>query len=227
MENTDFIPTAEAQFYTWQGNLLSYISSRAAAYGITEAEWTALSALQTDYQTKYAIATTAATRTAATVLAKNQAHDAFVKAIRLILKVHITYNPAVSDDDRKNMVLPVHKTTRTPVPPPTDAVALLLRQLTGNRVEVNFSRVSIDIADKEGHEAKPFGVRGVELRWAILPEPPKSHADLVHSEFDTRSPYIFQFDLPDAGKTLYICARWENTTGQKGPWNEIKSIIIP
>jgi hypothetical protein len=87
--------------------------------------------------------------------------------------------------------------------------------------------MGVNNTGKERREAKPFGVRGVELRWAILPEPPKSHADLVHSEFDTRSPYMFQFDLPDAGKTLYICARWENTTGQKGPWNKIESVIIP
>jgi hypothetical protein len=70
-------------------------------------------------------------------------------------------------------------------------------------------------------------VRGAEIRWAILPEPPKSYDDLVHSVFDTHSPYTFQFDIPDAGKTLYVCARWENTTGQKGPWGDIKSVIIP
>jgi hypothetical protein len=49
----------------------------------------------------------------------------------------------------------------------------------------------------------------------------------MHSEFDTHSPYIFQFDLPDAGKRLYVCARWENTRGQKGPWSVIKNAIIP
>ena len=67
----------------------------------------------------------------------------------------------------------------------------------------------------------------LQTQWAVLPEPPKSYADLVHSMFDTRSPYTFQFDLADAGKTLYVCARWENTIGQKGPWSEIKSVIIP
>jgi hypothetical protein len=92
---------------------------------------------------------------------------------------------------------------------------------------VNFSTVSIDAAEKEHRGAKPYGVRGAEIRWAILPAPPTSQDDLVHSEFDTRTPYIFQFDIPQAGKTLYVCARWENTTGQKGPWSEIVSAIIP
>jgi hypothetical protein len=50
---------------------------------------------------------------------------------------------------------------------------------------------------------------------------------LAHSVFDTRSPYTFQFDLADAGKRFYCCLRWENTTGQKGPWSEIQNAIIP
>jgi hypothetical protein len=30
-----------------------------------------------------------------------------------------------------------------------------------------------------------------------------------------------------AGKRLWFAARWENTTGQKGPWSEIMCVIIP
>jgi hypothetical protein len=80
---------------------------------------------------------------------------------------------------------------------------------------------------REHHLAKPYGVRGAELAWAILPAPPKSQADLTHSAFDTRSPYIFEFDIPEVGQILYVCARWENTTGKKGPWGTIKSAVIP
>ncbi|MDR1156180.1 MAG: hypothetical protein LBL04_15855 [Bacteroidales bacterium] len=51
-------------------------------------------------------------------------------------------------------------------------------------------------------------------------------ADLVHSVFATRSPHTFQFDL-SAGKCFYCCLRWENTRGEKGPWSEIMSAIVP
>jgi hypothetical protein len=61
----------------------------------------------------------------------------------------------------------------------------------------------------------------------VLDTPPASYADLAHSVFDTRSPYTFQFDLSDAGKRLYCCLRWENNVGEKGPWSEIQSAIIP
>jgi hypothetical protein len=33
--------------------------------------------------------------------------------------------------------------------------------------------------------------------------------------------------LEDRGKKLYFALRWENTRGEKGPWSEIHSTIIP
>jgi hypothetical protein len=49
----------------------------------------------------------------------------------------------------------------------------------------------------------------------------------VHSSFATHPPFSLPFDLADTGKRLWYAARWENTTGQKGPWSEIMSVIIP
>jgi hypothetical protein len=75
--------------------------------------------------------------------------------------------------------------------------------------------------------AKPHGIQGAELCWAILPAPPKSIRELVNSSFDTRSPCTFEFEEDQRGLTLWLCLRWENTTGEKGPWSEIVSAIIP
>jgi hypothetical protein len=33
--------------------------------------------------------------------------------------------------------------------------------------------------------------------------------------------------FPQRGKTVYFALRWENTRGEKGPWSEIMSAIIP
>jgi hypothetical protein len=223
----DFIPRTDAAFNLWQENLVSKIDLSAGRLGIPEVVITATHAKQARWVAAYKAAENPDTRTKVAVREKQEARDDYEADLRNLNNAYLIHNPAMTDIDREQMGLPIHKTTRTPVPPPTALVELLLRQLAGYRVEATFFPVSMDTTAKERHEAKPFGVRGVELRWAILPEPPKSLAELVHSVFDTHSPYTFQFDLPDSGKTLYICARWENTTGQKGPWNEIKSIIIP
>jgi hypothetical protein len=68
---------------------------------------------------------------------------------------------------------------------------------------------------------------GVEIRWAILDAPPVVIDDLLHSTFSTRSPHMFEFKGNDRGKTVYFCLCWLNTRGQKGPWGEIVSAIIP
>jgi uncharacterized glyoxalase superfamily metalloenzyme YdcJ len=201
MKSSDYLPRNDRQFLQWVTNFLNRLSVILARLGFPLEVYDALQALRGDFEQKLDVAEAPSTRTKGSVEAKNDAHKALNSAVRASVQRYLAHNPDVTKQDHDDLGLPIHKTTRTPIPPPTDAVELLLRQLSGNRVEVNFSRVSIDIAEKGGHEAKPFGVRGAEIRWAMLPEPPKSHDDLVHSEFDTRSPYIFQFDLPDAGKT--------------------------
>ncbi|MDR1865854.1 MAG: hypothetical protein LBR08_09835 [Bacteroidales bacterium] len=61
----------------------------------------------------------------------------------------------------------------------------------------------------------------------LLAEAPKSYDYLIHLTFRTRSPCTFRFDLSDAGKRCYFCLRWENTRGEKGPWSEIISAVVP
>jgi hypothetical protein len=49
--------------------------------------------------------------------------------------------------------------------------------------------------------AKPKGVHGIELCWALLDAPPASEKDLKNSAFDTKTPYIFTFDESDRGNS--------------------------
>ncbi|MDR1681238.1 MAG: hypothetical protein LBS12_05600, partial [Prevotellaceae bacterium] len=79
------------------------------------------------------------------------------------------------------------------------------------------------------HKAKPHGIHGVEIIWQVFdtPSPSVSIDELIHSEFDTMTPYEFRFSDAQRGKRLYFAMRWENTTGAKGPWSEIMEAIIP
>jgi hypothetical protein len=70
-------------------------------------------------------------------------------------------------------------------------------------------------------------VHGAEIAWAILDTPPVNWDALTHSSFDTHTPFRLTFGGDQRGKTLYFALRWENTTGEKGPWNEIQNAIIP
>jgi hypothetical protein len=52
-------------------------------------------------------------------------------------------------------------------------------------------------------------------------------AYLSYSEFNTKPPFTLSFHGEQRGKTVYFALRWENTTGEKGPWSEIENAIIP
>jgi hypothetical protein len=115
----------------------------------------------------------------------------------------------------------VRKTTRTPQPVPRSKPGVKITLVSPGRVLVGF----FDAANI--HRAKDPDAHGVEITSTIRDTAPASDDDFTKSAFDTRSPFVFDFDLSQRGKTLWLRLRWENNRGEKGPWSEIYSVIIP
>jgi hypothetical protein len=216
----DFIPHADGAFLEWAKTLVAYAEAHLTAFKVEQAALTPVQTLFTTYQTAYTAAEDP-NRGKVDVLAKNEARDALKSAIRTFVKAYLTYNPAVSDTDKESMGLPLHDTTRTPVPPPSTIPEVELDSSIIRQITVHFKDNG---SDKHG---KPQGVHGIELRWSFLETAPNSVGDLKNSAFDTATSYTFAFDETDRGKALYICPRWENNKGEKGPWGEIVKAIIP
>jgi hypothetical protein len=146
----------------------------------------------------------------------------FKKVYRLLYTGYIRKNPLVTDDDLVAAGFPRRSTGRR-------KSALPLHTLVGMSTDTRIPATVIihyyDV-DSQG-TAKPPGVIGAEIVWAILDRPPVDWSELTHSNLDTRSPLKLVFRGEQRGKTLYFAMRWENTRGEKGPWNNIKSVIIP
>jgi hypothetical protein len=95
-------------------------------------------------------------------------------------------------------------------------------------LEMARARVSTRFQDElTGRLAKPKGVRGIGFRWAILDKTPETVEDLNRIEAKTAGPFVLDFDESERGKAFYITGRWENTTGEGGPWSEIQKVYIP
>jgi hypothetical protein len=204
----------------WVKTLLTYVAPKLSAFNIPAQTVTPLQGLLTAYETAFNAARNPS-RGKADVLTKNEAKEALLTAVRTFIKGCLTYNPAVSDADKENMGLPLHDSTRTPVPTPTTIPELELDSSVIRQITVHFRDTG---TDKRG---KPAHVHGVEPQWGMLDNAPSSMEDLTNSAFDTASPYTFTFDEPERGKALYLCPRWENNKGDKGPWGEIYKAIIP
>jgi hypothetical protein len=216
----DYIPHADGAFLEWSEALVAYAAAHLTAFNVEQAALTPIQTLLTAYQTAYNQAEDP-NRGKVDVLEKNEARDALKAALRTFIKAYLTYNPAVTDADKESMGLPLHDNTRTSVPPPSTIPEIELDSSIIRQVTVHFKDNG---SDKRG---KPQGVHGIELRWSFLDVLPASVGDLKNSAFDTATPYTFSFDESERGKALYICPRWENNKGEKGPWGEIVKAIVP
>jgi hypothetical protein len=222
--NRDYIPGGDRAFLVWIVNLLLYLMGRVTKFKYPQDDYDLLEQEKNVYNQKLDVAEGPATRTPVNVKSKNFARRVLEKHIRKSVKSYLIDNPLLTEDDLTMLGLPIHKTTRTPVPQPANKVDFTIEPKFGSRLVVHY-HAHEDDADRRS--ARPYGVHGVEIAWAILDTPPTAYEELVHSTFDSRPPYTFQFNLTDAGKHFYCCLRWENTRGEKGPWSEIQSAIIP
>jgi hypothetical protein len=221
---TDYIPYADSSFLTWEQAYMLYLSPRHANFGVPEADFTDLSTLQAAFEAAYALVMQPSTKTAVAVVNKDRARSAFEKAIRVVNKRFINLNPTVTDGDRLGLGLPIYKTGHTPAPvatryPDYDIDSSLIRHITLNFYD----------QDHATSKAKPPGQHGAEIRWALfdVPSTEVTIEQLTNSSFDTHSPFTLEFTDAQRRKMLYFVLRWENTRGEKGPWSEIGSAVVP
>jgi hypothetical protein len=152
---------------------------------------------------------------------KDDAKETATNATRDFAKYNIRFNRLMTKEQKLYYGVRTADPDPSPNPAPTtypeaEADTSVIRQVT--------IRFWDSLTKKRG---KPHGVHGAEIRWAILDHVPASVAELIHSGFDTASPFTLVFDESDRGKRLYFCLRWESTTNLKGPDGEIYSAIIP
>jgi len=131
-------------------------------------------------------------------------------------------NPLVTDYDLIEMSLPTRSSGgNTPAPTPTTAPEATVVLPMSRVVEIHFQDAGSE------RKAKPAGVHGAEIAWAILPAAPAKQEELNNSSFDTHTPFRLEFDIDQCGQHVYFTLRWENTRGEKGPWSPIYTTVIP
>ncbi|MDR3133692.1 MAG: hypothetical protein LBU42_06675 [Prevotellaceae bacterium] len=165
-------------------------------------------------------------RTKLKTTALYETEKALKASYRMLYTGLLKKNPLVTNDDLTSMSLPKRtagKRTPAPVPdgyPEVWADTSMLRQV----------KLVFFVFEGRHHRAKPDGVHGAEVRWAVFEQSQSADMDiekLVHSSFCTRSPLTLNFSGWERGKILYFTLRWENTRGKKGPFGPIKSAVIP
>jgi len=217
----DFLPQADPDFNTFTANFVGYVNSHLAEFGLVAADLAPLVAALSAWTTAIAALGPAVAAAAAATQAKVSAHDALEALVRALVAVIQAKGAAVTDTSKTAAGVPVVDTIRTPIPPPVTAPI--------GRVEVTGVRKhTIHFVDETTptSKAKPAGVRGAEIWLKIGMTPPASQDEMDYITTDTRTPYTYDFEPADAGKTAYYWLRWVNSKGDPGPWSAMVSATI-
>jgi hypothetical protein len=222
MHYSDFLPRKDADFLQWVVNFSTALAKIAARVGFPDQAYQQLSTLKNTFSSKLQIAEAPETRTKPAIKDKDIAREDLEKNLRQAIGEYLTRNHLLTGVDRANLGLPIYKTGRTPSPRATDAPDVEVDTSTIGRLTVHFFK-------KGGshRKGKPAGQHCAELVYIISDTPPTRWDELIHSVIDTNSPLELTFENDRRGKTVYFALRWENTRGEKGPWSEIMSAIIP
>jgi hypothetical protein len=219
---TDYIPKGDLEFKGWAGLFIKALGARLDQLHFPPEVYATLTALNDDFAQKLVLATEPGTRTSPAVLVKNEARNVLKKAVRQAVKEYLTYNHLLTNSERENLGLPIHKATHTRAPVATSYPHFEIDTGLLCHLTIHFYD-----SEQKRSKAKLAGQLGAEIRWVISEAPPVSMADFIHSSLDPHSPFTLEFDGHERGKTVYFCLCWINTHGQKGPWSQIKNAIIP
>jgi hypothetical protein len=98
-------------------------------------------------------------------------------------------------------------------------------------MEIFFSQImehTLNVRDSESKSAgKPPHTIGFEIWRRIGGDTEPTYEEMQFVELATRSPHTLEYPSTDRGKMVWYATRWVNTRGEKGPWSEIVSAIVP
>ena len=215
------IPTTDAAFNEWQQVITIKSSMNTAKWGL-DADWMSdsLDPAKTKWQSGWAAYQNPATRTQLATFDKTEARKIYESLLRILVG-NLEYNTKVTDQERVEMGITIRTSKRTPVPVPATYPDYSVDTATIRCLTIHFR-------DRNSNrKAKPAGVSGAVIRWAMLSTAPEGVDALTNSELDTASPFTLNFVDAQRGSKIYFCLAWQNTKGEKGPWSEIGVAIVP
>ncbi|MDR1339100.1 MAG: hypothetical protein LBK58_03475 [Prevotellaceae bacterium] len=207
---SDYIPSNDGKFLAWVEFLFTYVQSHGGTWQIPPTEVSRIVLLIANYKAAYKKAEAPNHGTGDTQ-AKNEARKTLEKEVRNFVKEYLANNHFISNEDRKDMGIPVHDDKPSPAPIPTDMPA----------GKVDFSRhrqhvLHVKAGSLTG-KSKPPHVHGFEV-WRKIGTDPEGKFEYVG--FSSRSTFLMDYDEKLVGQTVSYRVRWMNSRNQPGPWNE-------
>jgi hypothetical protein len=216
MPKNGSFPSKEADLNTYFQAVVAYLILNKVRLLLSSANQALLTAQLTAWNAVYPASQNTNTRTKSILQNKDIAKDILMSTLRLVYAD--IPNSVLTVEDRNTLNIGDRNAPKTAAPVPTTKP---IGQIdTSMRLEH-----TISFTDQDGSAAKPDGVRGCQI-WFKIGEPAIDPSELAYMTTDTASPYTYQFNGVNAGKTVYYWLRWENTRGETGPWSDVVMATI-
>jgi hypothetical protein len=175
-------------------------------------------------------------RTAAMNQRVRTAFGALTDCMRDLKRRHF-FMPPLSEADWVSLGLKLPDTTPTTIAPPTsvvtaevtyphkNALSLLITPINGTRYDDRADggfRIYFGVLPHTGDIDEEMMIERQYLR-----REPKNPEELTQSHFTRRKRDLIEFPYDNSGKQCFICIRYENGKGDKGPWGPMVSSFIP
>ncbi len=222
----DYMPQTEEKFFGWQKNFTEQVTKNLAAWNIPPAAAEALSTAKAAYDPAYEVANLAnkAIRTPQQTKRKNVATDDYRKAIRKFVKQWLAFNDAVSDDQRLALGITIVDVVRSATGVPATIPDVVVEPMPGSKLKVSYRQAPG--ADGTSRRGKPSDAAEIEIAAWIGPDAPASGESCFIKSRYSKGPVVLRFSGDDAGKTVYIFARWIGKGKQPGDWGNAVIEII-
>jgi hypothetical protein len=236
---SDWLPGSRTAILTMCRNWCLYITEeRWQAWGIPGEDFTELGGLYSTAQTSLRKAQDDAERTHVITVECQGAFKALTAKMRY-MRDRFFKIPPLSEADWAALGFKPKDTHPAPAPDPEGVPAASLSYPGGpHAMNVHLGPMpgtqELDSASDYGY-AIYMGIMppgGATLEDAAsdkhyLMKPPADGKGLQHLRFTRRRKEKIVFDAEDAGKTVYVCCRYENRRGHEGQWGPVTSSIIP
>jgi hypothetical protein len=236
---SDWMPGPRSEVLSMCRNWMGYMTAeRRAAWDIPPAEFTGLELLFAPAQELLQKASDEAERTRVVTVQVQEAFEALKTAMRRFRDRRFKM-PPLTLGDWTALGFREKDTHPTPASPPGGTPSVSMSYPGGPHV------VTAHLGPLLGtEEILPANDYGYAIYAGIMPPggatleeaasekhylmaPPKDGKGLQHYRFTRRRKEKLVFDAEDAGKTAYVCARYENGKGETGLWGPVASVIIP
>lgn len=222
----DYLPLPEEEFFEWQDNFGPIVQANLVKWGIPATETDAMAKAQADYLPAYAAANKGKKNVRSTeqIVSKNKTTGVYKKAIRAFVNKWISFNNAVSDNERSAMRLPIRDATRTPSTKPATIPSVVVVPMPGSNLKVTVRQAP----DNKGvsKRGKPEDAAKFEIAAWIGANAPVDGDGCTMRKVYSKSPVMIKFSGSEAAKIATIFVRWIGHNNQEGDWsNGVEEVI--